>query len=207
MNWTCDLHYEADLNEIPHKQGVYAFFLDAINRRSVGLLGSKPPDQSTLLRARERLRARIARVCSFMASLKMSGELFDDDRAGHVRNHFHLTGSGVAHDKLGEMFGNVRLEDTLGLVKALERMPSLCQPIYVGITYHQTLRSRYMQHKTNFEVNSPNTFGGRLRQAGFEWADVGFSFFALARSELSESTLLLLEDYFQHFSKPLLSLR
>src|SRR5690606_9675593 len=50
-------------------------------------------------------------------------------------------------------------------------------PVYIGVTEHQTIRVRYLQHKSAYlGSDTGSSFGNRVREAGIEWSDLAFGY-------------------------------
>lgn len=196
---------DSDSPDIPKKPGVYLFYLNAINRRALGLLGNAPFDEGKLNEARLNLKRRLKSIANFLTSINLEGYLKETDRAEHLGKSLKLVGSYDSNFELINSIDKIPAEDLPIFIKTCENLAVLMQPIYVGITYEQTLFERFRQHRNNYTCKVEGTFGGRLKESGFEWVDIIYSCTAFNKTDMQRSSLEQLENYLQYYSKPMLS--
>lgn len=201
---------EAESSRIPTAPGLYAFYLRPLTPSAFGLLQREAPNPDRAHQIRRRIAATAKRFIGLNRRAIAEGVVTDSSKASHVAMRLNAR-LEIAPDlqrieSLADAIPDVEIRDVLAL---LGRISLFSQPVYVGLTYDNTLAGRYEQHHQDHlaEPSSLATFGGRLRAAGFEWRHVVFGCMPTSGLAVSAKSLEFLEKYFQALSSPSLTIR
>lgn len=198
---------DADFNEIPRTQGLYAFYLDTISPTKVGLLGDGNFGDHQLERAKNNLISRIRKLIVFMRSSAFGGTIKGEEQSLHISRQFQLKAQEIPPLSVIDYIELLPPEHIYSYLQLANHLALFAQPIYVGITKEQTLYDRYAQHKRDHESgNDTSKYGVRLRMAGFDWDDVIFSCVEFRTVGEELQILSALEKHLQAISTPILSL-
>ena len=197
---------EGEADFIPKKQGLYAFFLDLISPAKIGLAGRGPFSEDTLCRARASLLARVERHFNVLSAIPLEGLIRDGLRQQHLQATYLITATRHNQYDFRSDICGLPLEQIRPYSELLRSTVAYAQPIYVGLTFDQTLHVRYRQHMADHDAGaSKNTFGGRLKRLGIAWDDVTFTCLPTESESLTRQLLATAERYLHATAMPLLS--
>lgn len=165
------MHKAYSSAEVPDSPGIYFFYLTNISLVKIGLYRGEPASDKTLTNARENLADRISSAAKLFQSLTLEGVASERDRAQFFNNEFELT-LAQTPSKMDDEVRRLPLALVPKVAGFLEETNLVNRPIYIGQAKQQTLKTRYDQHKQNFENQKPGTFGGRVSAAGLDWDDL-----------------------------------
>ena len=199
---------ESNETDIPNAPGLYAFYLDMLSPAKIGLSGKGPFSKESLSAARDRLHARIRKRQHLLRHTKLSGELSEDKPGGHL-NRVYIVQASASNELDAVDISSVALHEIREFANVLSNCMALDKPIYVGITNDQSLRQRYLQHKTDFysEPHSDASFGARFSSAGGDWDDLKLGCIELESSVFGTKSVARLERIVQTLTRPRYSLR
>lgn len=195
-------------SEIPHKQGLYAFYLDITSPIKIGLIGQGPFEKEKLERAKKILIRKINKLLEMLRFSSLDGYIREVGRGEHIAKAYRVKLSEYYSGSLMEVLEGIPSESILEFSKMSAMLPLFSQPIYIGITKTQTLYGRYKQHKYDFEKGVDNSkFGVRLKNQGLDWDDLLFGCVEFDSSSDNIDLLNILEKQLQSISNPILSVR
>lgn len=206
------MHYrtftDAEAKNIPRLQGVYAFFLDLISPAKIGLAGKGPWDESTLQRAKLSLLRRAERQMAVAHSTELQGLLGEVDKAGPLQAAYWMTAQKRGQFDSVQELERLELSCVREYAEIIHETVSFAQPLYVGITYEQTLFDRYAQHRGTFHsVSSTSGFGVRVRNLGLDWDDIVFCCKPLIHPVTNRPVLSKAERHLHALTHPICSLK
>jgi len=194
--------------DIPKSPGIYSFRLEALTLYELGIRpDSDFSSEDFMIKVRGKILDRIVKVETIMFSEELSGSVRNKDKS-FTFNQFsevkvikrkYIVNS--LNDKL-QKINNIK-----SFTQILSTLNNLLPPLYVGITYEQTLLERYTQHKRSLGSLKSSSLGERLGHLNIGWSEIGFYAKPISISNIDKSELELSEDIFQYLSNPILSLR
>ena len=198
----------ANISEIPKSPGIYAFFLDLMSPAKIGLAGRGPWNQEKLELAKAALIGRAEIHAEIMHSISLKGELKDANKATHLGVAYTTEARKAKGFQPSKELANLSLEAVRDYAQLMHSIAIFSQPVYVGITYSQTLRDRHEQHRRAFFGGEDSLgFGARVSAWKLDWDDLIFSYHSLANPTVSLSTLVLAEKHMQSIVHPIFSLK
>lgn len=197
---------EFELSRTQETPGVYAFHLRALRRASVGLTGKGPFENDVLVAAKSNCERIFERILQLETQRTFSGSLSEPRSYPAHGRIIDVSGQVAYTQSLRNKITTIPLHDIPGFVRGAEAIATLLPPLYVGITIEQSVQARYEQHKRDHSNRKQSTFGGRLADQGFHWADILFSFVPQAALNIRGDTLKTLEDYIQLLARPRLGI-
>lgn len=190
-----------DISEIPDQLGgFYCFRLKFPGAFELGL-----SNEDNIPRGIENLRRAIVRYSSAIKKGELSGVLDNSGvqgvRADHLRVKYSVAMERVdtlSYDEVERLI-DACLEGVfpvIDLVKYFDFAVQCIPPIYIGIAYDQSLRSRYSQHKAEGSL-----FRLRLKDLGLYWSDLQYSY--NAQDNLPKKIFSHIEKVLQDITMPL----
>lgn len=206
---TFSLFSDGASDRIPASQGLYAFFLDLVSPAKIGLGGRGPWSDEVLLKAKRSLIEKVKLQAKAMNSIALSGVLREVEKGEHLRIAYSLTAVRSEFQHLIDEVRALPIESVREYAFLLHQAAAITQPIYVGITVDQTLKERYVQHRTaHFSFGTTDSaFGVRLRNIGVEWDDVLFGCVSFETAVNPSLVLATLERHLHSLAHPVLSIR
>lgn len=190
---------------IPESPGLYAFQLRLVDLRMLGLRGNYGYTKEEVDLAKSKLIERLEWGKGIYESIYLDGTLKSLDQP-KIGSAYRLR----AHRALPLNTQNIKeslngIPDIWNIVELLSNLGVLLPPLYVGITTTSGLRTRYNQHKYNFEKNNPGTLGARLRNAKLVWSDIDFYCLEYPTGMVDLETIKFCEQILHSFSNPIYS--
>ncbi|WP_250537621.1 MULTISPECIES: hypothetical protein [unclassified Caballeronia] len=199
---------DAEAKDIPRLQGVYAFFLDLISPAKIGLAGKGPWDQSTLQKAKVALVRRAQRHMSIAHSIELQGMLAEADKTGPLQAAYSISARKKTSFTSAHELEQLALTSVREYAEIMHETATFSQPLYVGITYEQTLYERYVQHRAAFRSDLGTLgFGGRVRDLELDWDDLLFCCKPLSHPTTDRSALRKAERHLHALTHPICSLK
>lgn len=190
-------------NEIPDKPGIYSFYYCPFQKKRLGVYKDKilsEPGKQDVLRVIKK-KLHIYDVISTKSRLDVNIDLFSS--GGRKVNTYG--GEIESLDFLDRSVWEISLEEACRLLNFLESASRLFRPLYCGMTFSQGLKTRYFQHKRDYEISDRETFGSRLRKSGVLWTDLAFSVTEVAHMNPTEEELRKMESILILNASPLLN--
>ncbi|MAY03703.1 MAG: hypothetical protein CMQ38_12090 [Gammaproteobacteria bacterium] len=194
-----------DINSLPESPGLYTFHLKIADLAILGLRGNADFTNGEINNAKLKLLKRINRLKKIYEVKNYKGKLSvgDGDR---VSEKYKLEAKTEISLKFEFLKNRLEfIDDISNLVKILNSLNFLMPPLYVGITVNQGLKTRYWQHKRNYEKNESGTFGSRLKSDGLLWSDLEFHTVIIPSSIMEKSTVQFCESLIHAFGRPIYS--
>lgn len=166
---------QPDPSALPESPGIYSFQLNLVDLPMLGLRGNSNFAPSDLARAREKLVARLKWIKLIYEKKEFKGRMKSGEPNQSVSEKLSITAKTDLNLRLNSLEKRLgKINDLGNLIRVLQPINLLLPPLYVGMTISQGLKSRYWQHKSNYDSHVPGTFGGRIRSDGLLWSDVQF---------------------------------
>ena len=119
-----------------------------------------------------------------------------------------MTAVRFSRSNLRDEVESLDLNEIRSFAELLKATVLCTQPIYVGMTFEQTLHARFNQHRQNYNsTGNTGTFGERLRNLNIAWDDVIFACSNLATVITDRKVISLVEKHLHSAAVPHLSLR
>jgi len=200
-------YYEPFKEEkIPHKQGIYAFYINAVTKQKLGLLGKGPFSEQQLETARKLLISKLQKVMKLSMLNKLQGKITEEKKVLPGIS-LALYGFEIEDQSLIDYVVKCDSSVLVSMIEMLDHTSLFNRPIYCGIAKEQTLKARYLQHRYNFEnCVSEKSFGGRFSKLGFDWDDLVFGCAPFSGASDQFEVLNHVEKYLMQLSKPYLSI-
>jgi hypothetical protein len=198
---------DANSREIPRMQGIYAFFLDLVSPSKIGLAGRGPWEPGTLEKSKAALIRRVERQLSICNLAELSGSMAECEKSGPLQITYLISAKKQSRFSPVEL-DQLPLECVREYAEILHDTAIFSQPIYVGITYEQTLIERYEQHRSAFYLpSSESGFGSRFRQMEVDWDDLVFACKPLPQPSSNTISLRKAERHLHSLTNPICSLK
>lgn len=195
-------------SDIPELPGIYAFFVDLIGPYSFGLRRGDSITSETWPKIASDIAQRFSSLCQLYRNEEYTGQLFQDGKSGLLRSAIGVKASSLIPTIDANEIATMSPVEAHAYLAVARKAQYFLPPVYVGVTYDQTLRDRYLQHQHSYKAQTEkNIFGKRFRDSGFVWEDLIFGYAELRAEELSTLPLRFLEAHIQTISPPTLSSR
>ena len=199
---------DSEAKNIPRLQGVYAFFLDLISPAKIGLAGKGPWDEITLEKAKLSLLRRAQKQMTIAHSAELNGLLAESNKAGPLQVAYSMIAKKQGQFNSTQELEVLEISKIREYAEIIHETVTFAQPLYVGITYEQTLFERYVQHRNAFQSNSVTSgFGARDRELELDWDDILFCCKPLTHPTTSRPTLRKAERHLHALTHPICSLK
>ncbi|MET3393553.1 hypothetical protein ABIC33_004221 [Variovorax sp. 1140] len=196
---------DGDETRIPMSPGVYAFHLNLIGIGRCGLRRGDSVDHRNIERVKSALQARLSLFALLHRGSVLEGSLLDTMKIGPLKSIIDIKGL-IRSPEI--TLSGLNIADLNDLILLLESTTYLMPPLYIGVACDQPLRTRYTQHRYDFESDhTKNVLGYRLRKAGVKWSDLAFSFNKLPPLSNNTQSLLAVESILHAINPPPLSLK
>jgi hypothetical protein len=207
MNTMAQTYRHEECEGIPDSAGVYAYFYNPFQRNKLGLFLDKVPTDGDIQRAKRALTLKLERYAALKRALTLSGSFREIGMHGAWYKSF--SGSLVAiNDWVPELeIESLAKDEFLAYVSMADRASTMFHPLYCGMTINQGLKSRWGQHKQDFETERVGTFGGRLREVNLDWTDLIFGCVPMTLPGENRESIRKLERHLMFLCEPTLSIR
>jgi hypothetical protein len=203
-----DTFTDSSSQRIPRRQGMYAFFLDLVSPAKIGLAGKGPWDEATLKLAKSSLLRRIEKQMAVVHSVDLAGLLVQPTKFGPLQTAFSMNARKKSQFDVAAELKELSLSSVREYSAIIHDTATFAQPLYVGITYDQTLLERYRQHRASyFSPESDSGFGARIRELAVEWDDLIFSCRPINVPVVDGFALRTAERQLQSITHPICSLK
>lgn len=199
---------DSQARDIPRLQGIYAFFLDLISPAKIGLAGKGPWDEVTLLKAKLSLLRRAHKQMAVAHSAELNGLLAETHKTGPLQAAYWMTAKKQSQFDSMQELEQLDLAGVREYAEIIHETVTFAQPLYVGITYEQTLLERYVQHRSAFQSGAATSgFGARVRDLEIDWDDLLFACKPLAQPTTNRPMLRKAERHLHALTHPICSLK
>ena len=189
------LKYESE--KIPdHQNGIYFISLRMPSKFELGFSKSTPD----LKPIKNLLLSKIDLISSFSSNQYLNGHLITYNRASHLRTLFDIRGetSSKPSSIVKQILKVKSIEEFEILLFILDTIVNSIQPLYVGKTVEQSLKTRYEQH-----VISNSYISSFLSENKLDWNDLSFSYLE-GEYFLDGENIGLYEKLMQNMFKPII---
>lgn len=192
--------------DIPELPGVYAFFVDILGPYTFGLRRGERVTPANWPKISEAIGHRFKNLRKLFREASYEGQIDETGKFGNVRSGLNIAAYAFIPEFLPEDIEKLSPTEANAYLSVAKKAQFFLPPIYVGVTYEQTLRDRYRQHELNFSSKiSKNIFGSRFKDSGFVWDDLIFAYADLRADELVAAPLKFLESQIHLINPPVLS--
>ena len=194
--------------DIPNSPGIYIFRLNILIPFELGIRpNSDLRSESLTNEVKRKLTSRLDKLEKVVLSNELEGQIRNKGK----KFTFNQT-SIVSIKNLQSIIKKSKtkinsIKDVGEFCEILAVLNEIIPPLYVGITYDQTLKERYSQHKNDWLNNRFGKFGARLKSQNISWSEVGFFAKSINISSINKDELKFTEELFHYFTNPILSIR
>lgn len=180
--------------------GIYHFSLRFPSNYELGYSDSKGVN---IERVSEVLLRTIKKFDAVYSSESINGELSTPHKSSHLKTIYDIQASmspknhayRLMKDYLSMPLSDKRLKD---LINSLRLAYEMAPPLYVGMTYKQSLSGRLMQH-----YSGSSGFSDELKKYNLGWNNVIYKCIELEAE--NKSSIESIEDIIQSLFKPVFS--
>jgi len=194
--------------EIPGSPGLYIFKPNLLSYRSLGLRGTGGFSEKELEVAKRCLMRNVQKLFDIYADRGLIGELREASKSLQNSVYFNLNATPAGLELLEGLISKLQnVEFSEELLSSISNLNDAFPPIYIGIAKQQSLKSRFLQHKIDYDSQSSSTFGGRVSKHLKSWSHLTYYAVPFPLSYSECNSLEIFEDFLQLIVKPVLSLR
>ncbi|WP_280548845.1 hypothetical protein [Halomonas sp. 11-S5] len=191
--------------EIPDKPGLYSFSYNPFQKKRLGIYKDQEIGDERLSAALKVVKKKLSAYNNLASKAFLSLDVAEYNAGGRKENSFR--GEVVNFDYLDQVIGEESGSEAYRFLSFLESASQLFRPLYCGMTFNQSLKTRYFQHKRDYDKTDYGTFGSRLRESGFLWPDIIFTTIEIPHANVSEDELRKMEKLLIVNSNPILNNR